>query len=240
MPSIQKSLSSAEQDLLRAIFEADSGQRRVPMGKAAELIDRASAAVTVAAKRLRAMGLVDYVAYHGLQLTPAGERQALELTRHHRLLECYLVEFLDYSWTDVHDEADRLEHAMSEELERRIASRVSDPTSDPHGAPIPSDTLEIVRDDARPLSGVEPGADVVVRRVRDRERAVLAYVAQLGLLPGATLQVRERLPFGGPLVLEVNGTTRHVGLSVTDQVFVEHIPDAERVDVTQRKGAREA
>ncbi len=237
---MHKPISIRAQDLLRAIYEADGAKRRVPMGTVAELSRCTPAAVTVAARRLHATGLVDYVPYQGVQLTPAGERHALELTRHHRLLERYLVEFLGYSWTDVHDEADRLEHGMSEELERRIAARVSDPTSDPHGAAIPSETLETVRDDARPLSGVEPGAAVVVRHVRDREPAVLAYVAQLGLLPGATLQVRERLPFGGPLVLDVNGSTQHVGLAVTDQVFVEHARDAEGADAATRKGAGEA
>ena len=129
--------------------------------------------MTVALQRLHQKGLVDYLRYQGAQLTDEGERHALEMVRHHRLIERFLVEFLDYDWNDVHEEAHRLEHVISEEMERRIAAKVSDPTTDPHGDSIPNEALDALQaDDARQLTSAPDGTSFVVARVRDRDRAV--------------------------------------------------------------------
>ena len=190
------------------------------MGKIARQLGHSPATVTAAAKRLHALGLVDYQRYRGVRLSEAGVRVALEMVRHHRLIELFLVEVLGYDWDDVDEEADRLEHAMSEEFERRIAARVSDPTTDPHGQLIPSETLEAPRDEARQLSLLAPGANGVVSWVSDRNREILTYLAQIGLVPGTEIRVTERLPFEGPLVVVVGDRDQHLSRQVTDSVYV--------------------
>ena len=168
-------LSPSDQDHLRAIYDAGGGEGLAAMGRVAELVGNSPATVTAAAKRLHGMGLVDYRRYRGVQLTEAGTRVALEMVRHHRLIESFLVEFLGYDWNDVHREADRLEHAISEELERRIAARISDPTTDPHGHMIPSERLETphevsrridndARNGAAASQGEVRGLDEIARR----------------------------------------------------------------------------
>ena len=216
-------LTESDQDHLRAIYDAGGGRAQIAMGRVAEVAGNSPASVTVAVKRLHARGLVDYKRYKGVRLPPDGERMALEMVRHHRLIERFLVEFLGYDWNDVHEEADRLEHAISEELERRIAARVSDPTTDPHGDLIPTEALEAVDDEAVSLSSAAAGQRVAVARVSDRDRAILAYLAEIGLVPGVSVLVRERLPFDGPLEIRIGDQTHHLGRSVSDRVFV--LPD---------------
>ena len=213
-------LSPSDQDHLRAIYDAGGGEGLAAMGRVAELVGNSPAAVTAAAKRLHGMGLVDYRRYRGVQLTEAGTRVALEMVRHHRLIESFLVEFLGYDWNDVHREADRLEHAISEELERRIAARISDPTTDPHGHMIPSERLETPHESARPLSSARVGDSLVVASVSDRDPDILAYLTSIGLRPGGAIEVVERLPFEGPLAIELNGQVHHLGRLVTDNVYV--------------------
>ncbi len=215
-----RKLTESDQDHLRAIHDAGGTRTQIAMGRVAEVVGNSPATVTVAVKRLHARGLVAYERYRGVQLTPEGERLALEMVRHHRLIERFLVEFLGYDWNDVHEEADRLEHAISEELEERIAARVSDPTRDPHGDPIPSEALEAVDDQSRTLTTIREGRRVTVTRVSDRDRGILAYLTEIGLVPGAELEVTERLPFDGPLKVRVGSTTHHLGRSVSDRVFV--------------------
>ena len=221
-------LTESDQDHLRAVYNAGGAERRVSMGELAQQVRHSPAAVTAAAKRLHALGLVDYERYRGVRLTASGEHLALELVRHHRLLETFLVEFLGYDWDSVDEEADRLEHAISEELERRIAARVSDPTTDPHGDHIPSEALEAVPDTARPLTSVPPGRSVVVSRVLDRDREILSYLGGIGLVPGVLVEVIDRLPFDGPLVVKVNDSLQHLGRPVSDSVFVS---DASQTDL---------
>ena len=179
-------ISASDQDYLRAIYDAGGHERRVGTGEVAGELNLTQGAVTVALQRLHQKGLVDYLRYQGAQLTDEGERHALEMVRHHRLIERFLVEFLDYDWNDVHEEAHRLEHVISEEMERRIAAKVSDPTTDPHGDSIPNEALDALQaDDARQLTSVPDGTRFVVARVRDRDRAVLAYLEEIQLVPGA-------------------------------------------------------
>ncbi len=215
-----RKLTENDQDHLRAIYDAGGAHRQISMGRVTEVAGNSPATVTVAVKRLHDRGLVTYERYRGVQLTPEGELLALEMVRHHRLIERFLVEFLGYDWNDVHAEADRLEHAISEELERRIAARVSDPTRDPHGDPIPTEALEAVDDQSHRLTTIREGRRVTVTRVSDRDREILAYLTEIGLVPGAELEVTERLPFDGPLKVRVGSATHHLGRSVSDRVFV--------------------
>ena len=215
-----RQLTENDQDHLRGIYDAGGARQQIPMGRVANVVGNSPAAVTVAVKRLHARGLVEYERYQGVQLTPEGERLALEMVRHHRLIERFLVEFLGYDWNDVHEEADRLEHAISEELERRIAARVSDPTRDPHGDPIPSEALEAVTDQSHRLTAIREGALVTVTRVSDRDRGILAYLTAIGLVPGARVKVSEKLPFDGPLKVSIGSKTHHLGRLVSDRVFV--------------------
>ena len=216
-------LTESDQDHLRAIYDAGGARAQIRMGRVAKVVGNSPATVTVAVKRLHARGLVDYERYKGVRLMPEGERLALEMVRHHRLIERFLVEFLGYDWKDVHEEADRLEHAISEELERRIAARVSDPTTDPHGEPIPTEALEAVDDEASTLTTTPSGQHVTVARVSDRDRAILDYLTEIGLLPGVSVHVQERLPFDGPLEIRIGDRIHHLGRSVSDRVFV--LPD---------------
>lgn len=214
-------VSASDQDYLRAIYDAGGHERRVGTGEVAGELRLTQGAVTVALQRLHQKGLVDYRRYQGAQLTAEGQRHALEMVRHHRLIERFLVEFLDYDWNDVHEEADRLEHVISEEMERRIAAKVSDPTTDPHGDSIPNEALDALQaDDARQLTGASDGTDFVVVRVRDRDRAVLEYLQEIQLVPGAPASVVRRLPFDGPLVVRIGVDEVALSQTVSDSVFI--------------------
>jgi len=217
----ERRISASDQDYLRAIYDAGGHERRVGTGELAGQLKLTQGAVTVALQRLQQKGLVDYQRYQGAQLTDEGERHALEMVRHHRLIERFLVEFLDYDWNDVHEEADRLEHVISEEMERRIAAKVSDPTTDPHGDSIPNEALDALQaDDARQLTGVADGTDFVVARVRDRDRAVLEYLTEIQLVPGTQARVVRRLPFDGPLVVRIGADEVALSQTVSDSVFI--------------------
>ena len=217
----EQRISASDQDYLRAMYDAGGHERRVGTGELSVQLKLTQGAVTVALQRLHQKGLVDYQRYRGARLTKQGERQALEMVRHHRLIERFLVEFLDYDWNDVHEEADRLEHVISEEMERRIAAKVSDPTTDPHGDSIPNEALDALQaDDARQLTGAPDGTDFVVARVRDRDRAVLEYLKEIQLVPGAQASVVRRLPFDGPLVVRIGTDEVAISQTVSDSVFI--------------------
>ncbi len=214
-------VSASDQDYLRALYDAGGHERRVGTGEVAVELKLTQGAVTVALQRLHQKGLVDYRRYQGAQLTGEGERHALEMVRHHRLIERFLVEFLDYDWNDVHEEADRLEHVISEEMERRIAAKVSDPTTDPHGDSIPNEALDALQaDDARQLTTAPDGTEFVVVRVRDRDRAVLEYLTEIQLVPGTQALVVRRLPFDGPLVVRIGSDEVALSQTVSDNVFI--------------------
>ncbi len=214
-------ISASDQDYLRAIYDAGGHERRVGTGEIAGELKLTQGAVTVALQRLHQKGLVDYVRYQGARLTAEGERHALEMVRHHRLIERFLVEFLDYDWNEVHEEAHRLEHVISEEMERRIAAKVSDPTTDPHGDSIPNEALDALQaDDARQLTSAPDGTEFVVARVRDRDRAVLEYLQEIQLVPGALGTVVRRLPFEGPLLIRIGADEVPISQTVSDSVFI--------------------
>jgi DtxR family Mn-dependent transcriptional regulator len=191
-------LSAKMEDYLKAIYMAQrEGADPVSTSAVAELLDVTAPTATSMLETLEERELVEREKYKGVHLTPEGETVALEVVRHHRLLETYLTEHLGYDWTAVHDEADRLEHHISEEFERRVAEALDDPSIDPHGDPIPDDSLEPVEDETGTTLGeCEEGETVVVQRVRDRDPEELAYLDDAGVTPGTRLRVAEVAPIG--------------------------------------------
>ena len=216
-------VSESAQDYLKAIWKLEqSGE--VSTTALADALGVSPASATAMLKKLAALGLVEHERYHGASLTPAGERMALEVIRHHRLLELYLMEALGLSWDQVHEEAERLEHHLSDELEARIDRALGFPTRDPHGDPIPSAELLLARDEKICLADVEAGGMTVVRRVPDADPELLRYLASLGLVPAEEVTVVERAPFDGPVTVEVRGARHAIGRSLAAQieVGVEH------------------
>ncbi|SDM12132.1 iron (metal) dependent repressor, DtxR family [Halogranum gelatinilyticum] len=191
-------LSDVMEDYLKAIYTLQSKHGPpVSTSDIADYLDKTPPTVTSMLGKLEERGLVDREKYKGVELTREGETVALEVLRHHRLLEAYLTEHLDYSWSEVHEEADRLEHHISEEFERRVADLLGNPTVDPHGDPIPGADLEpLGHDDTTPLSEHDVGDRVVVARVSDRDDEELEYLEAAGVVPGTTLDVVDVAPFG--------------------------------------------
>jgi len=207
-------ITPAVEDYLKAIYQLEQEEPKagsVTGQRIAERLGVASPSVTNMIKRLSELGLVEHERYRGVELSDTGERIALEVVRHHRLLERYLVEALVYGWDEVHDEAERLEHHISEALEARMAAALGDPTVDPHGDPIPHLDGSVAGADTRKLVDLAPGDVAVVRRVSDQDPERLRYLEQLGLRPGANVRLLEALPFDGPLRLEIAGTEQVIG-----------------------------
>jgi DtxR family Mn-dependent transcriptional regulator len=175
-------------------------------------------------KKLDERGLVEHVRYKGVALTRAGERVALEVMRHHRLLETYLAEHLGVPWDRVHEEAEALEHVLSEYLEARIAAKLGNPTHDPHGDPIPSATLEISEEESSRLSDLEPGDRGRFVRVSDSDPAMLRYLDERGVALGDELEVLERQPFDGPLTVRFGDRLQVLGGTLARAMRVERAP----------------
>jgi DtxR family Mn-dependent transcriptional regulator len=240
-------LTAPVEDYLKTIFEievadaAGSGRRDHPpvagTNEIAQALRIAPASVTGMLRRLAEQGLISYERYRGVRLSEAGRRAALRTIRRHRVIEAYLTSALGYPWDRVHEEAERLEHAASDELIDRMAAAIGEPTTDPHGAPIPTRDGTL---DARPLLAlvdVDVGHVVRIRMVGDRDPERLRYLAELGVTPGADVQVVARAPFGGPITLRIvregNEGSRvtgrsgrsdresAIGPSLAAQVFVE-------------------
>jgi DtxR family transcriptional regulator, Mn-dependent transcriptional regulator len=194
-------LSAVMEDYLKAIYhlqtEADGEDERVRTSAIAEYLDVTPPTVTSMLSKLEERELVVREKYKGVALTPDGERVALEVVRHHRLLEAYLTEHLDFTWSEVHDEADRLEHHISEAFEERVAAALDDPEVDPHGAPIPNEDLEPpATSPGTALAECEEGDHVVVREVSDHDPEILEYLSERGINPGVELEIVEVAPFG--------------------------------------------
>ncbi len=217
-------ITQAMEDYLRAVYHLRGETGEVTTQRLAEELGVAGPSVTNMVKRLDQLGLLRHARYQGVALTEAGERVALEVTRHHRLLERYLVETLGFGWDEVHAEADRLEHHISEELEARLDAALGHPTHDPHGDPIPSQQLHVDVPTDRALVGLAPGERGVVARVSDDDPAKLRYLGDLGLFPGVPVVVLEALPYGGSLRVRVGGDegqSEHlVSREIAQDVFV--------------------
>jgi DtxR family transcriptional regulator, Mn-dependent transcriptional regulator len=196
-------ISEATQDYLKEIHKLRLEGRRATTSAIAERMGVRPPSVTAMVKKLAGLGLANHAPYRVVELTPAGERVALEVIRHHRLLEQYLAQALGLSLDEVHLEADRLEHVLSEELEARIDRTLGYPTHDPHGDPIPDRKLKLDRSKLRTLASLEPGDEATIRRVPGDDEELLRYLKSLALVPGRKVKLRTIAPFGGPLTVRV-------------------------------------
>src|SRR5215210_1643601 len=213
-------LTDAIQDYVKEIYKLESGGRRVTTSALAEELGISAPSVTAMLKKLASLGLVEHERYHGASLTAKGERVALEVTRHHRLLEQYLSQTLGLPIDALHNEADRLEHALSEELEAHIDRSLGYPTSDPHGDPIPGPDLKLVVTKTMPLSTLKRGAKAIVSRVPDGDGELLRYLDSLQLTPGNAVEVRESAPFEGPLTVRVAGADHAISRELAARISV--------------------
>jgi DtxR family Mn-dependent transcriptional regulator len=205
----------------KAIFELQSKEAG-PVGTSAvaQRVGVTPASASAMLKRLADEGLVEHAPYRGVRLTTEGEQLALEMLRHHRLIELFLAEVLGMPWDRVHEEAEVLEHHISEELEELIAAKLGQPARDPHGDPIPSRDLDLAEDDSVPLAEVEPGQTATFVRVSDSDGAMLRYLGERGIQPGVEVHVRSREPFNGPVAVEVDGKTHSLGGDLIERMRV--------------------
>ena len=214
--------SEAIEDYAKAIYSlAHQSDGAVTTNALAERLGVTPASVSAMVKKLNERGLVAHVRYKGVALTPAGERVALEVMRHHRLLETYLAEHLGVPWDRVHEEAEALEHVLSEYLEGRIAAKLGHPTHDPHGDPIPSASLELPIEETSRLSDLEPGDFGRFVRVSDSDPAMLRYLSERGVALGDALEVLDRQPFGGPLTVRFGDMLQVLGGALAAAMRVE-------------------
>lgn len=213
-------LTGQAEDYLKAIYELE--QRGAPAGTndIAARLRIAPASVTGMVQRLARLGLVESERYKGTRLTDAGRLAALQLIRRHRIIESYLVQRLGFGWEDVHEEAERLEHAASDELIARMAESIGNPTEDPHGAPIPSADGTIDEIHLSSIADMRAGAKATVMRMSDRDPDFLRYLDGLGIRPGARVCVIERGPFDGPITIDVDGAIQMIGTNSAARVFI--------------------
>lgn len=216
--------SSSIGDYLKAIWQL-VGSGVASTSEVSEQLSVAPASVTRMLGRLQEMGLVRYERYRGASLTPKGCTEALRLVRRHRLIETFLLEHLGYSWQEVHDEAERLEHAVSDGFTERLADFLGHPTHDPHGDPIPAADGTLVLEDSRPLSEVEVGDQVLISKVSDEDSSVLDYLGERGLVPGKVLTVKEMRKLDSVVTIEdENGESFSFGQPLAGSIFVHVEP----------------
>jgi DtxR family transcriptional regulator, Mn-dependent transcriptional regulator len=222
---MKKTSTQSEQDYLKRIYElTEHGQLASTTDLARELNVK-PASVTGMIQKLAAEkpALVEYQKHQGVTLTSAGKRAALEVIRHHRLLETWLVQTLGYSWDEVHEEAERLEHVISEDFERRIAAALGNPTRDPHGELIPTADLKMPVEDTTPLSSLRPNQTATILRVVATDPNLLRHLDSLGLTPGIQIEVTEYSAFDNNLTVKVGRKITVLGLNITTKIFVEVI-----------------
>jgi len=219
-----EAITHAMEDYLKVIYQLQSEGDKVTTQAIAERLHVQSPSVTNMVKRLAEINLVDHTPYRGVGLTTSGEKAALEVLRHHRLLELYLAEALGYSWDEVHDEADRMEHTISEEFEARIDRALGYPTTDPHGDPIPTAGGEIQPVPDLRLGDLASGDSGIIERVCDRDPEKLRYLGSLGLYPLAHVRVLECYPFDGPVRVAIDGTEHILGRDLAQSVQVSRSP----------------
>jgi len=215
--------SAAIEDYAKSIYalQRRAGGAPVSTNALAERCGVTPASASAMIKKLAERGLAIHEPYHGVTLTDAGERLALEMLRHHRLLELYLAEHLDVPWDRVHEEADALEHVLSEDLEARIAAKLGDPTHDPHGDPIPDRDLVIVEGETEALSAMQSGVGGRFVRVSDSDPAMLRYLAERGIAIGDRCVVTGREPFDGPITVRFGDVEHVLGGQLAQAMRVE-------------------
>jgi DtxR family Mn-dependent transcriptional regulator len=210
----------------KAIYHLQSrAEGAVGTGAIAERLGVTAGSASGMLKRLADEGLVEHTPYHGVRLTRRGEQLALEVIRHHRLLELFLAEVLDMPWDRVHDEAEVLEHYISEDLEERIAAKLGNPERDPHGDPIPSRELALDDEASISLAEMNPGEQGTFARVSDSDAEMLRYLADRGVYPGVVLRVARREPFGGPITVEAEGREHLLGGELVERMRVSRSPE---------------
>jgi DtxR family Mn-dependent transcriptional regulator len=212
-------LTRSVEDYLKAIFRLSSRGQPASTSDIAELLSLSAPSVSGMIRRLSEQGLLEHVPYRGVLLTMAGRRGALRMIRRHRLLEAYLVGFLGYSWDSVHDEAERLEHAVSDALIERMALALGNPHFDPHGDPIPASDGSMDELVYTPLAEVSVGETVEIRRVDTSQPERLRYLEHSGLKPGIRVTLRERQPFRGPLTIKLGTEEQVIGHELALQVL---------------------
>ena len=213
-------LSASIQDYLKEIYKLQAEGERPTTSAIARRMGVAPSSVTSMLKKLAALGLAEHAPYRGVQLSESGTKIALEVIRHHRLLEQYLAQTLGLGIDAVHAEADRLEHVISEELEARIDEKLGYPTHDPHGHPIPDAGLRMERQTLRSLAALEPGEEATIEHVPDGDADLLRYLAGLQLVPGGRVLVRSSEPFDGPLTVVVSGNEHAISRSLAGQIGI--------------------
>src|SRR5256885_6622910 len=214
--------SHAIEDYAKAIYVLETrGSEPVSTTALAERLNVTAGSVSAMIKKLDELDLVTHTPYRGVRLTEAGRRTALEVIRHHRLLELFLAEVLEMPWDRVHQEAEVLEHVLSTELEEIIAAKLGNPTHDPHGDPIPSPEFEIEERETRSLADLQPGDRGVFVRVSDSDPEMLRYLGERGVTPGASFEVLERQPFGGPLFGRFGSDVHPLGGQLAHAMRVE-------------------
>ena len=223
------------ENYLTAIFRLTRETSTTSTSALAEHLGLAAGTVTGMLKRLSEQGLVEHVPYYGAQLTERGRSQALNLVRRHRLIEQFLVQVLGYAWDGVHAEAERLEHAVSDELVDRMAAVLGHPAEDPHGAPIPTNGEPFEEPLLPCLEDLEVGGGAVLRRVPDEDPEALRYLARIGLVPGAELTLMERTPCRGPLRIRVGNEEHYLGMELSRQLRVEPRTEAGQVERRSRQ-----
>lgn len=218
--SAAAALTAPVEDYLKAVYELERAGEPASTTDLAARLGVAPASVTGMVRRLAAQGLLTHERYRGVRLTVPGRKAALLTIRRHRVIETWLVQSLGYRWDEVHEEAERLEHAASENFIDRLAAAIGEPTVDPHGAPIPSREGAVTELQFRTLAEVPAGTVAEVMHVADEDPALLRYLADLAITPGCRVRVLDHAPFGGPISLEVGKRTRAIGPALAGRVLV--------------------
>ncbi len=221
---VPPTLTAPVEDYLKAIYELEQRHGAAATTDVAQALAVAPASVTGMIRRLASQGFLDHVPYRGVQLTDLGRRAALRTIRRHRILESYLTAVLGYPWDRVHDEAERLEHAASDDLIERMAAALGHPDADPHGAPIPTAEGQVDERRHRTLADLAIGETTRMVRVSDKNPSLLRYLAEIALQPGVEVTLVARAPFDGPITLRIGADEPIVGPNLAAQVLVESIP----------------
>lgn len=212
-------LTASVEDYLKAIYTIGKGTGAAATNEIAQRLALAPASVSGMVRRLADQGLLAYERYHGVKLTETGRRAALRTLRRHRVIEAYLAHALGYPWDRVHDEAERLEHAASDELVDRMATTIGEPEVDPHGAPIPTREGSVDETEYISLADLSIGVPGTVVRVADEDPAMLRYLAELAVVPGKRITVKSREPYGGPITLLVGKDEISIGPALAAHVL---------------------
>src|SRR6266511_2863625 len=220
---MEQILTTSIQDYLKNIYELTENGEAATTNALSKKLNIRAPSVTGMVQKLASANpaLVEYHKHQGVTLTKDGKKAALEVIRHHRLLEAWLVQTLGYSWDEVHEEAERLEHVISEDFERRIATAMGHPLRDPHGELIPTEDLRMPLDDSTPLSALRPNQTATIKRVKASDTKLLRYLERCGLIPGVRVEVQEYSPFDHNLTIKARHRTTVLGLAITSKVYVK-------------------